>query len=140
VQAQAEAPAKAECAMLEANKIVAFVAVTDYEQARAFYEKTLGLKFISQDNFALVMDSHGTRLRMAKVANHQPAQFTVLGWETSDIEKQVSQLQAGGVKFERYPWLPKDGLPIWVAPSGDKVAWFKDPDGNILSLGFHVAP
>jgi catechol 2,3-dioxygenase-like lactoylglutathione lyase family enzyme len=125
--------------MLGANKIVAFVAVTDYEKARAFYEKTLGLKFISQDNFALVLEGDGTRIRMAKVANHQPAQFTVLGWKTSDIEKQVSELQAGGVKFERYPWLPKDGLPIWVAPGGDKVAWFKDPDGNVLSLSFHVA-
>jgi catechol 2,3-dioxygenase-like lactoylglutathione lyase family enzyme len=122
--------------MLGANKIVAFVAVTDYEKARAFYEKTLGLKFISEDNFALVMEGNGTRIRMAKVPNHQPAQFTVLGWKTSDIEKQVSELQAAGVTFERYPWLPKDGLPIWVAPSGDKVAWFKDPDGNVLSLSF----
>jgi catechol 2,3-dioxygenase-like lactoylglutathione lyase family enzyme len=125
--------------MLGTNKIVAFVAVTDYEKARAFYEKALGLKFISQDNFALVMEGGGTRIRMAKVPNHQAEQFTVLGWETSDIEKQVAELQAAGVKFERYPWLPKDGLPIWAAPSGDKVAWFKDPDGNVLSLSFHVA-
>jgi catechol 2,3-dioxygenase-like lactoylglutathione lyase family enzyme len=123
--------------MLGANKIVAFVAVTDYEKARAFYEKTLGLKFISQDNFALVMEGDGTRIRMAKVANHQPAQCTVLGWMTSDIEKQVSGLQAAGVRFD--PWLPKDGLPIWVAPRGDKVAWFKDPDGNVLSLASHIA-
>jgi catechol 2,3-dioxygenase-like lactoylglutathione lyase family enzyme len=125
--------------MLGMNKIVAFVAVTDYEKARAFYEKTLGLRFVNQDNFALVMEGGGTRIRMAKVANHQPAQFTVLGWETSDIEKQVSELQDRGVQFERYPWLPKDGLPIWAAPGGDKVAWFKDPDGNVLSLSFHVA-
>ena len=68
------------------------------------------------------MEGNGTRVRMAKVPNRQPAQFTVLGWKTSDIGKQVSELQVPGVKFERYPWLPKDGLPVWVAPSGDKVA------------------
>ena len=124
--------------MLGMNKIVAFVAVTDYDKARAFYEKTLGLKFISQDNFALVMEGGGTRIRMAKVANHEAEQFTVLGWESPDIEKQVSELQDRGLKFERYPWLPKDGLPTWAAPGGDKVAWFKDPDGNVLSLSFHV--
>jgi catechol 2,3-dioxygenase-like lactoylglutathione lyase family enzyme len=124
--------------MLGMNEIVAFVAVTDYEKARAFYEKTLGLKFISQDDFALVMEGGGTRIRMAKLANHQPAQFTVLGWKSSDIEKQVSELQAAGVTFEWYPWLPEEGLPIWAAPGGDRVAWFKDPDGNVLSLSFHV--
>ena len=125
--------------MLGANKIVAFVAVTDYAKARAFYETTLGLKFISQDNFALVMEGDGTRIRMAKVPNHQPVPFTVLGWEVSDIEKKVAELQSSGVAFERYPWLPKDGLPIWAAPGGDKVAWFKDPDGNVLSLAQHAA-
>ncbi len=125
--------------MLGTNKIVAFVAVTDYAKARAFYETTLGLKFISQDNFALVMEGDGTRIRMAKVPNHQPVPFTVLGWEVSDIEKKVAELQSSGVAFERYPWLPKDGLPIWAAPGGDKVAWFKDPDGNVLSLAQHAA-
>jgi catechol 2,3-dioxygenase-like lactoylglutathione lyase family enzyme len=125
--------------MLRTNKIVAFVAVTDYAKARAFYDTTLMLKFISQDNFALVMEGNGTRIRMAKVPNHQPVPFTVLGWEVSDIEKKVSELQSSGVAFERYPWLPKDGLPIWAAPGGDKVAWFKDPNGNVLSLAQHAA-
>ena len=132
-------PREGEIQMLGSSKIVAFAAVTDYAKARAFYETTLGLKFISQDNFALVMEGNGTRIRMAKVANHQPVQFTVLGWEVSDIEKKVSELQSSGVTFERYPWMQKDGPPIWGAPDGDKVAWFKDPDGNVLSLSFHVA-
>jgi catechol 2,3-dioxygenase-like lactoylglutathione lyase family enzyme len=124
--------------MLASQKITAFVAVTDYDQSRAFYEGVLGLKFLSQDDFAMVMDSNGTKIRMAKVPNLQPAQFTVLGWEVSNIEKMVEDLTGKGVRFERYPWLPKDGPPIWTAPGGDKVAWFKDPSGNVLSLAQHA--
>jgi len=125
--------------MLGSQKLVAFVAVTDYTKSRAFYGDTLGLKFISQDNFALVMEGNGTRIRMAKVPNHQPAPFTVLGWAVPNIEKMVEDLQSLGVQFERFGFMPQDGPPIWTAPGGDKVAWFKDPDGNILSLSAHVA-
>ena len=125
--------------MLGQQKITAFVAVTDYEKSRAFYEGTLGLKFLSQDNFALVMEGHGTKIRMAKVADLQPAQFAVLGWEVSNIEKMVGDLQSRGVPFDRYPFMAQDGPPIWTAPGGDKVAWFKDPSGNVLSLAQHVA-
>jgi catechol 2,3-dioxygenase-like lactoylglutathione lyase family enzyme len=125
--------------MLGSQKLVAFVAVSDYAKSRAFYEGTLGLKFISQDNFALVMEGNGTRIRMARVPNHQPAQFTVLGWAVRDIEKMAEDLQSRGVQFERFGFMQKDGLPIWTAPDGDKVAWFKDPDGNVLSLAQHVS-
>ena len=124
--------------MLSQQKIVAFVAVTDYVKSRAFYEGTLGLKFLSQDNFAMVMESSGTKIRMAKVPNLQPARFTVLGWEVSNIEKMVEDLQSRGVPFDRYGFMPQDGAPIWTAPGGDQVAWFKDPDGNVLSLSAHV--
>jgi catechol 2,3-dioxygenase-like lactoylglutathione lyase family enzyme len=125
--------------MLGSQKIVVFVAVTDYAKSRAFYEEMLGLKFISQDNFALVMEGDGTRIRMAKVPTLQPAQFTVLGWEVAHIEKMVEDLQSRGVQFDRYGFMPKEGPPIWAAPGGDKVAWFKDPSGNVLSLGTHAA-
>ncbi len=125
--------------MLGAQKLTAFVAVTDYEKSRAFYEGTLGLKFLSLDNFAMVLESHGTKIRMAKVPDLQPAQFTVLGWEVSGIEKMVEDLQSRGVIFDRYGFMPQDGPPIWTAPGGDKIAWFKDPSGNVLSLAQHVS-
>ena len=125
--------------MLGQQKLVAFVAVTDYAKSRAFYEATLGLHFISQDNFALVMEGNGTRIRMARVSNHQPAPFTVLGWAVPNVEKMVEDLRSRGVQFERFGFMQKDGPPIWTAPGGDKVAWFKDPDGNILSLSAHIA-
>jgi catechol 2,3-dioxygenase-like lactoylglutathione lyase family enzyme len=124
--------------MLSQQKLTAFVAITDYDKSRAFYEGILGLKFLSQDNFAMVMESSGTKIRMAKLPNLQPAQFTVLGWEVSNIEKIVGDLQSRGVQFDRYPFMPQEGPPIWTAPGGDKVAWFKDPSGNVLSLAEHV--
>ena len=125
--------------MLGSQKIISFVAVTDYAKSRAFYEGTLGLKFVSQDDFALVMEGNGTKIRMAKLPNLQPAHYTVLGWEVSAIEKMVEDLELRGVQFDRYGFMPADGPPIWTAPGGDKVAWFKDPDGNVLSLSVHVA-
>jgi catechol 2,3-dioxygenase-like lactoylglutathione lyase family enzyme len=124
--------------MLSSNKIVAFVYTADSKRARSFYEGTLGLEYISEDQFALVMDGNGTMLRIGKFPDLKPAQFTVVGWETSEIEKLVGQLQKRGVVFEKYPWMPPSDLPVWTAPSGDKVAWFKDPDGNVLSLSQHV--
>ena len=124
--------------MLGSNKIVAFVCTTDSKRARAFYEQSLGLKFVSEDQFALVLDSNGTMLRISKFSGLKPAPFTVLGWETSNIETLVGELQKRGVQFERYPWMPQDDLAVWTAPTGDKVAWFKDPDGNVLSLSQHV--
>jgi catechol 2,3-dioxygenase-like lactoylglutathione lyase family enzyme len=124
--------------MLASNKIIGFVAATDYQAARDFYEGKLGLKFRSQDQFALVLESGGHMVRIAQVPGLKPVAFTVLGWETSDIENEVRQLQEKGIGFERYPWMPASDLPIWAAPGGDKVAWFKDPDGNVLSLSQHA--
>ncbi len=124
--------------MLGSNKIVAFVPTRDSEKARAFYEGVLGLRFIKDDGFALVLDANGIMVRVAKVPEFQPMQFTILGWEVSGIEKMVSGLQEKGVHFEIFGFFEQDKLGIWTAPTGDKVAWFKDPDGNILSLSQHV--
>jgi catechol 2,3-dioxygenase-like lactoylglutathione lyase family enzyme len=125
--------------LLGSQKIISFLAVTDYAKSRAFYEGTLGLKFVSQDDFALVMEGNVTKIRMAKVPSLQPAPYTVLGWEVSAIEKMVEDLESRGVQFDRYGFMPTDGPPIWTAPGGAKVAWFKDPDGNVLSLSVHVS-
>jgi catechol 2,3-dioxygenase-like lactoylglutathione lyase family enzyme len=123
--------------MLNSNKIIAFAGITDSKRARSFYEGLLGLTYVSEDQFALVFDANGTMLRLAKLPELNPAKFTVLGWETGEIEKTVEALRGKGVKFERYDWMPKEGSPVWSAPGGDKVAWFKDPDGNVLSLSQH---
>ena len=125
--------------MLGSNKIVAFVPTRDAEKSRAFYEGVLGLRFVNDDGFAMVLDANGIMVRVAKVGkDFLPAQFTILGWQVNGIEKVVSGLHAKGVQFERYGFLKQDELGVWTAPTGDKVAWFKDPDGNVLSVSEHV--
>jgi catechol 2,3-dioxygenase-like lactoylglutathione lyase family enzyme len=125
--------------MLGSANIVAFVPTKDAGKARAFYEGVLGLRFVTDDGFALVFDANAIMVRVAKVPpSFTPAQFTILGWQVTGIEKVVTGLQAKGVQFERYGFLKQDELAIWTAPSGDKVAWFKDPDGNVLSVSQHV--
>jgi catechol 2,3-dioxygenase-like lactoylglutathione lyase family enzyme len=124
--------------MLGSCNIVAFVPITDGDRARAFYEGALGLRFVKDDGFALVFEANGIMVRAAKMKEVTPAQFTILGWQVSGIEKLAAGLQGKGVQFERYGFLKQDELGIWTAPTGDKVAWFKDPDGNVLSLSEHV--
>jgi catechol 2,3-dioxygenase-like lactoylglutathione lyase family enzyme len=124
--------------MLGSTKIVAFVPTKDFDKARAFYEGVLGLRFVKDDGFALVLDANGIMVRVAKVQDFKPAQFTILGWQVPDIESVVRGLQKKGVHFEIFGFLKQDDLGIWTAPTGDKVAWFKDPDGNVLSVSQHV--
>jgi len=123
--------------MLSSAKLVAFAPTTNFGKSRSFYEGVLGLKFISQDGLALVMETNGTTVRVTKVGRFTPAQFTILGWEVEDIQDEVAALERKGVKFEHFPGLEQDALGIWAAPGGAKLAWFKDPDGNILSLSEH---
>lgn len=120
--------------MLNSAKLIAFAPTTDFDKARSFYEGVLGLKFVALDGFALVMEANGTRIRIAKVPKFKPAAFTILGWQVDQIDETVKALSKRGVTFERFPGMPQDQLGIWTAPGGAKVAWFKDPDGNILSV------
>jgi len=124
--------------MLGAINIVAFVPTKDPAKARSFYEGVLGLRFVKDDGFAMVLDANGIMIRVAKTPDFKPAQFTILGWQVSGIEEVVAALQARGVNFERFGFFEQDELGIWTAPTGDKVAWFKDPDGNVLSVSQHV--
>ena len=124
--------------MLGSHDIAAFVPTKDSQKARSFYEGVLGLRFIKDDGFALVLDANGIMLRVSKAPEFKPAPFTILGWKVTDIEKVVASLQEKGVTFERFSFFQQDKLGIWTAPTGDKVAWFKDPDGNILSVSEHV--
>lgn len=124
--------------MLASGKIVGFVPTRDYDKARAFYEGKLGFEFVSADQYALVMSVGGHKIRIARVQNFTPAQGTILGWEVEDIETVVTWLRERGVTLEKYPFVQDRELGIWTAPTGDKVAWFKDPDGNILSVSQHL--
>jgi catechol 2,3-dioxygenase-like lactoylglutathione lyase family enzyme len=122
--------------ILGGNKIIAFVHITDWARARAFYEDVIGLRLVEEEKpFALVFDANGIMLRLTPGGEHKPAPGTVLGWEVESIEATVEQLIAAGVEFLRYPGMNDgDPLGIWTSPSGARVAWFHDPDGNVLSL------
>ena len=120
--------------MLGSHKLVAFVLTTDPARARKFYGETLGLRFVMEDGFAVVFDDNGTTLRAGIVKELQPAKHTVLGWEVPDITAAVQQLSGAGVQFNHYGLPNQDDLGIWSAPGGAKVAWFQDPDGNVLSV------
>jgi len=121
--------------MLAECPLVAFAAVSDLERARSFYGGRLGLRLISeQPPFALVFDAHGTTLRVTAVAKLTPAAYTVLGWHVPNTAEAVESLRAAGVTFEHFEGLHQDEAGIWTAPGGVRVAWFKDPDGNVLSV------
>lgn len=123
--------------MLESADVIAFVPTREPAKARAFYQNTLGLKFVSEDPFALVFDANGVTIRIANVSSvksFKPAAFTILGFHVSNAETAVKELAKKGVVFERFTGMDQDALGIWDSPSGARVAWFKDPDGNILSI------
>jgi catechol 2,3-dioxygenase-like lactoylglutathione lyase family enzyme len=120
--------------LLESSEIIAFVATSAPDRAREFYRDTLGLRLVSEDPFALVFDARGTMLRVSIVKGVKPAGYTVLGWRVGDIATAVKNLKNAGVRFQHYDGLSQNPLEIWTSPSGARVAWFKDPDGNVLSL------
>ena len=125
--------------MVATGKMVGFVLTRDYDAARKFYEGQLGLTFVSQDQFALVVQAGANHIRIVKVPDLTPLRSTVLGWEVQGIEAVVDWLRGRGVPFEKYPFVQDQERGIWAAPGGAKVAWFKDPDGNVLSVSEHVS-
>ena len=114
--------------------VVAFVATTDTARARAFYEEVLGLRVVHDDAFACVVDAHGTSIRITAVEERAGAEYTVLGWTVDDLEASIDELVERGVSFLRFDGIEQDDRGVWVTPVGVRVAWFKDPDGNTLSL------
>ena len=120
--------------MLGKSDLVSFAATTDAARARKFYEETLGLRFVSIDQFAVVFETNGTMLRIQIVDRVNPHRYTALGWKVADIKSEVQTLSQRGVHFARYEGMNQDEDGIWTAPSKAKIAWFTDPDGNILSL------
>lgn len=121
------------------DSVVTFLLTQNPEAAIAFYRDKLGLAYLRDDGFALVFDLKGVMLRIGKVPSFTPAQNTVLGWESHDIAADVDLLTGKGIVFEHYPNMGQDERGIATFPTGDKVAWFKDPDGNVLSLSQHAA-
>ena len=120
--------------MLTDKQLKAFVPTVKPAEAKKFYKDILGLTFLSEDNYALEFNANGTLLRITIVPELTPHPFTVLGWNIEDISSVIKSLNMKGVICEKYDFLQQDSLGIWTASNGAKVAWFKDLDGNVLSL------
>ena len=121
--------------MLASSELVAFVPTTDLSRARAFYEGVLGLRFVEENPIACVFDADGTTLRVTLLdAVFSPAPYTVLGWVVADVAATVADLTDVGVTTQRFEGMAQDDAGVWTAPGGARVAWFKDPDGNVLSV------
>ena len=120
--------------MLTNNRIKAFVSTTEPLKARQFYENKLGLKLLSEDKYGIEFEANGAHLRISIVEKLTPQPFTVLGWDTNEIVSTVKLMNKKGILFERYSFIDQDESGIWTAPGGTRVAWFKDPDGNLLSV------
>lgn len=118
--------------------IIGFITIVDVERAKEFYGGKLGLRLMSEElPFALVYEANGIMLRLGMAKELPPARGTVLGWNVPDAAAAVKDLEQAGIQFERYGFMKQDELGIWTTPTGSKVAWFKDPDGNILSISEH---
>jgi catechol 2,3-dioxygenase-like lactoylglutathione lyase family enzyme len=124
--------------MLNSSPIVPLIGTTKPDVAKAFYQDVLGLTFVADDSFALVFQSKNARIRVSRVPAVVPAQYAVLAFDVSDIDAVVDGLTAKGVAFARYPFFVQDAKGIWSAPDGTKVAWFHDPDLNLLSVVQHA--
>lgn len=120
--------------MLAKNEVIAFAATADLVRARAFYEIALGLPVIEANAYACVFNANGTTLRVTLVGEVATPGYTVLGWRVTDISETIGGLEASGVVFIRYDGMEQDSQGVWTTPTGDRIAWFSDPDGNVLSL------
>lgn len=120
--------------MLASSDVIAFASSSDLARSRAFYETALGLPLVEETAYACVFDAHGIMLRVTAVKQVAQPGYTVLGWRVADINDSVAQLQSGGVSFARYEGMEQDADGVWTTPHGDRIAWFADPDGNVLSL------
>jgi len=120
--------------MKDLDQPMLFVATAKAESARAFYERVLGLAFVADEPYALVFRVGRSMLRIQKVERVPKVPYTALGWSVRNIRITVRRLAEAGVVFQRYEGLAQDDAGVWCSPSGARVAWFQDPDGNILSL------
>ena len=120
--------------MLGGADVVAFVSTTDAARSTAFYGDVLGLALVEQTPFACVFGAPNAELRVTIVSELSPAPYTVLGWRVADVEARARALRSAGIQALRYEGMYQDELGIWTSPSGARVLWFNDPDGNVLSI------
>lgn len=126
-----------EAELLKSQELMAFIATSNPRRARAFYVDKLGLRLISEDGFAVVLRAGDVTVRVQVVEKFVPHPFTALGWSVTDVDAEVAALRRKRVRMEQFEGMDQAANGVWQSPSGARVAWFRDPDGNILSLTQH---
>ncbi|MDQ6612817.1 MAG: VOC family protein [Gemmatimonadota bacterium] len=121
------------------HNMIGFLVTTDTHKSKHFFGETLGFPLINEDDFGMTFNANGSRLRLVKATTFVPAAGTVLGWNVQDVHAAIRELTAKGVRFEQFdlPYMKQDAYGVWDTEAGDKVAWFKDPEGNVLSVSQH---
>ena len=120
--------------VLHPAEMVGFLVTNDVARCRAFFVDRLGFREVGEDAFALVLEADGRMVRVQKAKTHEPRPYTVLGWNVRDIEAAVERLSVAGVRCEQFGFPGQDARGIMTFSDGARVAWFKDPDGNVLSV------
>jgi catechol 2,3-dioxygenase-like lactoylglutathione lyase family enzyme len=124
----------AKASVLHPAEMVGFLMTTDVARCRAFFVDRLGFREVGEDPYALVLEADGRMLRIQKSKQHEPRPYTVLGWNVKDIGAALERLAAAGVRCEQFGFPGQDARGVMTFPDGAQVAWFKDPDGNVLSV------
>jgi len=124
-------------AVLQDAELVAFIATSDIDRAKGFYCDVLGLTVVEESPFALVLDANGVQVRVTPVEVPVVAPYTVLGWRVGDTAALLREFAMAGVVCERFDGMDQDADGIWTAPGGEHIAWFRDPDGHLLSVTGH---
>ena len=124
--------------MLREASVIGFIPTVDATKARPFFAEVLGLEFVADAEFALVFRIGGGLLRVVRLEEFTPAPYTIFGWEVTDLATKARELSRRGGEIVRYDFLEQDADGVWTAPGGDKVLWFRDPDGNTLSMSEHA--
>ncbi|GMN04031.1 VOC family protein [Erythrobacter sp. MTPC3] len=113
---------------------ILFTASAKHEEARAFYGEVMGFVLTDDNPFSFEFDAAGTMLWVQKVEEFAAHPFTQIGWGVNDIVGERDRLVEHGAEFLRFEFMEQDERDIWTAPDGAKICWFRDPDGNTLSL------
>lgn len=120
--------------MLSKSKLQSIIWTSRIIEAEKFYRDLLGLSLRTRSDGALVFDVGGGDLRVAPVPSTVPSEHTVLGFSVPDVDSVIGHLSARGVVFERFDGFPHLENGALQTPDGARVAWFRDPDGNLLSV------
>ncbi|NKC01482.1 MAG: VOC family protein [Pseudomonadales bacterium] len=120
--------------MLANAELQTLALTADIPTAITFYEEVLGLSLKANSDGAAVFDVGGRDLRVSPVAETSPTEHTVFGFAVADVQGVAEELSSKGVPLVEFQGFPHDQNGLVATPDGSRVCWFRDPDGNLISV------